>query len=59
MKASFYAIPSEHGTWVLWLGPFLAGWGVAAESGLPLLWTFLATLFVFLACHPLIIVFRT
>lgn len=59
MKAAYYAIPNEHGIWVLWLGPFLAGWGVAARSSLPLLWTFMAVLFVFLARHPLIILVKS
>jgi hypothetical protein len=59
MKKRYYAIPNEHGIWVLWLGPFLAGWGVAAQSSLALLWTFLAILFAFMAHHPLIILVRS
>jgi hypothetical protein len=59
MKAALFAIPREHGSWALWLGPFLAGWGVAEQSTLPLLWVFLAVLSVFLARHPLTILVRS
>ena len=59
MKTTFYAIPKEHGTWALWLGPFLVGWGVAEKSSLPLLWVFLAILCAFLAHHPLTIFVRS
>lgn len=59
MKAALFAIPKDHGSWALWLGPFLAGWGVAEQSAIPLLWVFLAILSVFLARHPLIILVRS
>lgn len=59
MKAALFAIPKDHGSWALWLGPFLAGWGVAEQSTIPLLWVFLAILSVFLARHPLIILVRS
>jgi hypothetical protein len=53
-----YAIPTEHGVWALWISPFLAGWGVASENSLGLLWTFLAIFFLFMARHPLLILVR-
>ncbi|MFO7768743.1 MAG: YwiC-like family protein, partial [bacterium] len=58
MRARRFAIPHEHGAWALWLGPFLVGWGVAGGLSWPLLWTFLAVLFVFLARHPMMILVR-
>jgi len=59
MRARVFAIPHDHGAWALWLGPFLAGWGVAGRSSWPLLWTFLAVLSLFLARHPMIILVRS
>ena len=58
MRVHPFAIPSEHGAWALWLGPFLAGWGVAWQSSRALLWTFAAILFAFMARHPLMIAVR-
>ncbi len=58
MRPPLFAIPNEHGAWALWLGPFLAGWGVAWQSSWVLLWTFLGILFAFMARHPLMIAVR-
>ena len=52
------ALPDEHGAWALWLGPFLAGWGVAGGGDLPLLWCLLGILFLFMARHTLTIAVR-
>ena len=58
MRQINYAIPNEHGIWVLWLSPFLIGWGVAGTGSAATLWTFCAILFAFLARHPLIILVK-
>lgn len=58
MRTRIFALPNEHGAWALWLGPFLAGWGAAGRTGPPLVWTFLAILFVFMARHPMTLLVR-
>jgi len=50
-----FAIPSEHGAWAMWLGPFAVGLGVAWQFDPSILWTLWAMLLLFLARQPMII----
>ncbi|NIM95554.1 MAG: hypothetical protein GTO18_17795 [Anaerolineales bacterium] len=53
-----YAIPSEHGSWIWWIGPFLIG---AAAGGSPtpaLILFFIAALAAFLSRQPTTIVVK-
>ena len=58
MPQRTFAIPSEHGAWALWIGPFLVGWGAAGRTTWPLMWTLLAILFTFMGRHPLMVFVR-
>ena len=58
MRHRVFAIPSEHGAWALWIGPFLVGWGAAGRTSWPLMWTLLAIFFAFMGRHPLMILVR-
>jgi len=50
-----FAIPSEHGAWAMWLGPFATGVGIAWRFNPSILWVLLAMLLLFLARQPMII----
>ena len=50
-----FAIPSEHGAWAMWLGPFVTGLGIAWRFNPSILWALLAMLLLFLARQPMII----
>ena len=52
------AIPAEHGTWAMLLGPFVAGLGLAWKLDLVVLWVLLGMLLVFLARQPMIILVK-
>jgi hypothetical protein len=49
------ALPQQHGSWALWLGPYAVGLGVAGQFVPDLLWLTLAGLGGFLALQPLTI----
>ena len=53
-----FAIPSEHGAWAMWLGPFAVGLGIAWRFNLSVLWALWAMLLLFLARQPMIIFAR-
>lgn len=50
------AIPQQHGSWVLWLGPFAVGVGAGDAFKPGLLWLGLASFAGFLSLQPLAIV---
>ncbi len=52
------ALPQQHGSWALWLGPYAAGLGVAGALRPGLLWLTLASLGAFLALQPLTILVK-
>lgn len=53
-----FAIPAEHGAWVMLLGPFAAGLGLARKLDLDVLWALLGMLLVFLARQPMLILVK-
>lgn len=52
------ALPQQHGSWALWLGPYAVGVGVAGALNAGLAWVTLATLGAFLALQPLTILVK-
>jgi hypothetical protein len=53
------ALPQQHGSWALWLGPFAAGVAIGGRLTGGLLWLTLAMLGMFLALQPLTILVKT
>jgi YwiC-like protein len=53
------ALPQQHGSWALWLGPLAAGAGVAGEARPALLWLVVAALGGFLLLQPLTILTKS
>lgn len=47
------ALPQQHGSWMLWLGPFLTGLGIGGFLRPGVLWLSFASLGAFLALQPL------
>jgi hypothetical protein len=54
-----FLIPTEHGTWIWWLGPFVLGIAAARQWSSDLATLFLAMLAVFLLRQPLSIFVKT
>lgn len=52
------ALPQQHGSWVLWLGPYLTGLGIGGFLRPGLLWLSLASLGAFLALQPLTVLVK-
>lgn len=52
------ALPQQHGSWVLWLGPYTAGAVIGGRWHWGLLWLTLAMLGMFLALQPLTILVK-
>ncbi len=53
-----YAIPSEHGIWIWWLGPLIIGTSAAGGPSSAFLTLFLAALFAFLIRQPISIIVK-
>ena len=53
-----YAIPSEHGIWIWWLGPLIIGTTAAGGPSSAFLTLFLAALFAFLIRQPVSIIVK-
>ena len=53
-----YAIPSEHGIWIWWLGPLIIGTSAAGGPSSAFLTLFLAALFAFLIRQPVSIIVK-
>ncbi len=47
------ALPQQHGSWALWLGPYVIGIGVGGAFKIELIWLTLASLGGFLLLQPL------
>jgi len=47
------ALPQQHGSWALWLGPYIIGIGVGGVFKIELIWLTLASLGGFLLLQPL------
>ncbi len=54
-----YAIPTEHGSWIWWIGPLLIGAAAAKTFSLDLIWLVLAMLAAFLFRQPLTLLVKT
>lgn len=52
------ALPQQHGSWVLWLGPYLTGLGIGGFLRPAVLWLSLASLGAFLALQPLTVLVK-
>jgi hypothetical protein len=52
------ALPQQHGSWVLWLGPYLIGLGIGGFLKHGVLWLSLASLGAFLALQPLTVLVK-
>jgi hypothetical protein len=52
------AIPQQHGSWALWLGPYIIGIGVGGRFKIELLWLTLSSLGGFLLLQPLTILIK-
>jgi hypothetical protein len=52
------ALPQQHGSWVLWLGPYLIGLGIGGFLKPGVLWLSLASLGAFLALQPLTVLVK-
>ncbi len=52
------ALPQQHGSWALWLGPYVIGIGVGGTFKIELIWLTLASLGGFLLLQPLTIVIK-
>ena len=53
-----YAIPSEHGTWIWWIGPLIVGTAAAGGPTSAFIPLFLAGLFAFLIRQPISIIVK-
>lgn len=47
-----YALPSEHGAWIWWMGPFALGAAAAGRFTTDLFWLAIAALAAYLSRHP-------
>jgi len=47
------ALPQQHGSWILWIGPFAIGIGVGGNANIGLIYLTIAVLGAFLAIQPL------
>lgn len=54
-----YALPSEHGSWIWWIGPLLIGAAAAGNFTMDLLWLTLAMLAAFLFRQPASMLVKT
>lgn len=52
------ALPQQHGSWVLWLGPYLTGLGIGGFLRPGVVWLSLASLGAFLALQPLTVLVK-
>jgi hypothetical protein len=52
------ALPQQHGSWVLWLGPYFIGLGIGGFLKPGVLWLSLASLGAFLALQPLTVLVK-
>lgn len=52
------ALPQQHGSWMLWLGPYLTGLGIGGFLKPGVLWLSLASLGAFLALQPLTVLVK-
>lgn len=52
------ALPQQHGSWALWLGPYFIGIGVGGAFKIELLWLTLSSLGGFLLLQPLTILIK-
>lgn len=52
------ALPQQHGSWALWLGPYVIGIGVGGAFKIELLWLTLASLGGFLLLQPLTVLIK-
>ncbi|MBI5715469.1 MAG: YwiC-like family protein [Chloroflexi bacterium] len=52
------ALPQQHGSWALWLGPYVIGIGVGGTFKIELLWLTLASLGGFLLLQPLTVLIK-
>lgn len=52
------ALPQQHGSWALWLGPYVIGIGVGGAFKIELIWLTLASLGGFLLLQPLTILIK-
>jgi hypothetical protein len=53
------ALPQQHGSWVLWLGPYLTGLGIGGFLRPGVLWLSIASLGAFLALQPLTVLVKS
>ncbi|MGD8633181.1 MAG: YwiC-like family protein [Anaerolineales bacterium] len=54
-----YALPTEHGSWIWWIGPFLIGAAAAGNYSTHLIWLALAMLAAFLFRQPVSMLVKT
>jgi hypothetical protein len=54
-----YALPTEHGSWIWWIGPLVIGAAAAAEFNPDLLWFAVAMLAAFLFRQPTTMLVKT
>jgi hypothetical protein len=54
-----YYLPSEHGSWIWWIGPFILGFAAAHQWTIQLLILFIAMLAAFLIRQPMTIFVKT
>ena len=54
-----YALPSEHGSWIWWIGPLILGAAAAGEINSDLLWFAVAMLAAFLFRQPTTMLVKT
>jgi hypothetical protein len=54
-----YALPSEHGSWIWWIGPLLTGAAAAGSFSLDLIWLVFAMLAAFLFRQPAAMLVKT
>ena len=52
------ALPQQHGSWALWLGPYVIGIGVGGAFKIELIWLTLASLGGFLLLQPLTVLIK-
>jgi lipid-A-disaccharide synthase-like uncharacterized protein len=52
------ALPQQHGSWALWLGPYIIGIGVGGAFKIELLWLTLSSLGGFLLLQPLTLLIK-
>jgi hypothetical protein len=52
------ALPQQHGSWVLWLGPYITGLGIGGFLRPGVLWLSIASLGAFLALQPLTVLVK-